>query len=432
MQFCIRPGRVNWGIDISTKALQQLQKSGNKDQAISDAMSLWQKLADFFSDGAHAEAFGHVYDLVQARDSYLDKNSSETERTVLKKTAMRALDGLRTLAKPNDREKFTPEYDCETGQYFFDFSEEYGDFGFPLEYDPERGVTSDGAVVKDVMFFETFENEKLKKCWHSMHQCLDENVAVQAMSHLNAAYEATNVTDRISAFAKLSGLAKPASNDRFKIKIEDAFAHPASVSCIVGTDLLFKDSCLAGEEYTECLLDCPANLISNEVPTGSAAMMMYTLGKMNREKFNLIFGETDRAAAVEIMNDMCRNNESVTDENFGALYRLVDKRTTAIEDFLSVFLNDVSVKNVANACNILVTTLDSIPSRVEFEGGINGPANDLLTRDLNTVFGPGNPYPPIVKYAIRDMLYLSINTDVSKVRQNIKWEVLEEYFQAKS
>ena len=432
MHFAVGTGHIAWNVNISEARLKMLQNCNDRDKAIAAAMTTWQTIANFFSDGSHEEAFGYLFDALQANKKYLDTNSTESERTAYKKQAMDSLDSLRNLARAEHQEIFDPQYDGNTGQFFYDFyySGDVSVADIPLNPDRERYIADSGSTAGNLLVFETFENAQVKSCWMCMRDHFNSNSKVKALNLLHEAYEATNLKDRISSFKKLSELAKPDSRHLFKIKIEDAFCHPAKIACSFNETDLFQDACLNGEDYAECLLACPETLISDEQPSGNAARMLFCLGKLSQQKFDAIFSQPNRTAALGIINDLCHKNDNVNHVNLHALIKLGDPRQ--MEPLLSAFSSDGETASIPATMRRLNGCLNQVPTQTGEEGSHSISAKARLIEDLDVVFGPASKYSPGMQALIRNCLEENINNDQNMNSRKTKQLILDAYFGIKS
>jgi len=426
MQFIVGSGRIAWTVNISDNALAKLQESDNRTQAVKNAMTIWQKIANCFSSDSHKEAFGHVFDLLHAYEKYRDMHASEQERMGYKRNALDALACLRNLAHAKDHEKFDPQYNKDNGQFYYDFCSDEFIADIPLNPDRVPDIHNSPLDLTDRLSFETFENDWIKSRWAAMSDCFESRDKIKAMKLCNTIYESTNVNDRISTFARLSELARPGSRDLFQIKIEDAFAHSAKVSCTIKEVTLIQDLCLTGENYTECLLDCPETLICNERPAGPAAQWIYALGKLSQEKFDSIFSASNKAAALRISDDMCRMNENINDNNIGKLSKLSSR--CGVESLFATVRTEQEQRLIDAISGPLCILLKKIHAGIGNELSYNISTKNTLFNKLKNVFESTGKYSPEFRNAIRAKLEESINNEQNRNAKKVMSTSVSEYF----
>ena len=157
--------------------------------------------------------------------------------------------------------------------------------------------------------------------------------------------------------------------------------------------------------------------------------MMFSLGQLSREKFELIFSDTNRPAALKIINDMCRNRRNVNTVNIGALYQLGDKQH--LEALFSIFRYQNQQSLINQAIPRLDRMFNLVCSKIGLEGAVKLKAKKGLDNFMHEIFDAGDKYSIDSTNVIKNHLDRSINADQNRGARNIKRAIFNEFFNIK-
>ncbi len=238
MQIGLKETYFRQNLKIEAVESFKTARSEEREQVITKAMGILERIMDCFSDGAQRKALGHLFDMVQAEKANQDGTLSFDEKMKNRQKAEIAFKELSSLAAPNFCFKISHDASHQMCFSIADKADVASEFQLPIH-------------------FEFFDTEKALTDWDLIKDSIETFNYRDAIDAQNRLINDLNACDKVRHFVELVDFAKPAHQKKFSLDVASSFGQ-ADLSLNFNDTLLIRPMSCPGsqvEDVTASLLN---------------------------------------------------------------------------------------------------------------------------------------------------------------------------------